>query len=65
MIDLSESFYIFLSSSIIGLLVGISHMIYKSKCTKFACCGMAIERDVAIEEKYDQSHPMVEEKSNV
>ena len=57
MIDLSETFYIFLVTSIIGLIVGITHTMYKSKCRKVACCGLSIDRDTEDEMKLDILRP--------
>jgi hypothetical protein len=51
---LSEVFWSFFLTSVIGCLLGIFKMIYKSKCKKCSLCGIIIERDVEIEEKIDE-----------
>lgn len=65
----SEVFYSFLITSIIGLIMGIVRMLYKSKCRQFSCCGFHIDRDVEGEEKLDEMMVMrqasQEEKSPV
>jgi len=50
MTDLSEVFYTFLITSIIGLILAMGRIIYKSKCSHITCCGCEIERNVDIEE---------------
>lgn len=66
---LSEVFWTFLITSVIGLIMGIARMLYKSKCRQFSCCGFHIDRDVAGEEKLDEMIAMRrdpdEEKSPV
>lgn len=51
---LSEVFWSFFLTSVIGCLMGILRMIYKSKCKKCSLCGIIIERDVELEEKVDE-----------
>ncbi len=53
----TEIFWTFLISSVIAMILTITRMCYKSKCTKFSCCGIAIERDVITEEKIDEMNP--------
>ena len=50
----SEIFYTFLITSVIGCFIGITRMLYKSKCKQFSCCGLTVDRDVAGEEKLDE-----------
>jgi len=47
-------FFSFLITSVIGCILGLSRVIYKSKCHKCSCCGITIERDVELEEKVDE-----------
>jgi hypothetical protein len=47
-------FFSFLITSVIGCLLGITRMIYKSKCKSCSCCGCKLERDVNGEEKIDE-----------
>ncbi len=51
---LSEVFWTFLITSVIGLIMGVVRMLYKSKCRTFSCCGLHVDRDVAGEEKLDE-----------
>ena len=51
---LSETFYMFLITSLIGLILKMISSCYKSKCKSFDCLGISIIRDVIIEEKYDE-----------
>lgn len=53
----TEIFGTFLISSVIAMILTITGMCYKSKCTKFSCCGVAIERDVVVEERSDEMNP--------
>ena len=65
----TEVFFSFLITSIIGLIMGIARMLYKSKCRQFSCCGFHVDRDVEVEEKLDEMVVMrqnsQEEKSPV
>ena len=51
---LSEIFYTFFITSIIGCLLKLTSYIYKSKCSAFSCCGLNIIRNVEQEEKLDE-----------
>jgi nucleoside recognition membrane protein YjiH len=51
---LSETFWMFLISSLIGLILKMVSSCYKSKCKSFDCLGISIIRDVVIEEKFDE-----------
>jgi uncharacterized membrane protein len=51
---LSEVFWSFFLTSIIGCIMGILRMIYKSKCKYCSICGIMIERDIVSEEKIDE-----------
>lgn len=51
---LSETFFMFLITSLIGLILKMISSCYKSKCKSFDCLGISIIRDVIIEEKYDE-----------
>jgi hypothetical protein len=50
----TEIFFTFLITSVIGCFIGITRMLYKSKCKSVDCCGLHIDRDVAGEEKLDE-----------
>jgi len=47
-------FFSFLITSVIGCILGLSRVLYKSKCKKCSLCGIIIERDVESEEKIDE-----------
>jgi len=51
---LSEVFYSFFITSVIGFLVVISRMMYKSKCREFSFCCFKIIRDVNLEAEIDE-----------
>ena len=48
---LSEIFYTFLITSVVGLIIAVLKMAYKSKCKEVQFCCLKIVRDVDIEEK--------------
>jgi len=51
--ELTEGFFIFLVSSLIGCSLGTLRMLYKSKCSKCGFCGIMVERHVEGEERID------------
>lgn len=51
---LSEVFWSFFLTSIIGCIMGILKMLYKSKCKTCFCCGIKIERDINAETEIDE-----------
>lgn len=57
MSELSEVFYTFLITSVVGLILAVARICYKSKCREvdFLCCK--IIRDVEGEEKIDEQTP--------
>lgn len=60
--EFSEVFYTFLITSLIGFVVALAKMAYKSKCKEVSCCCVRIIRDVESEEKefeFSQTHPKV------
>jgi hypothetical protein len=64
---LSETFWIAFVSAIIGMLLKLSSMAYKSKCKEVSCCCMKIVRDTQTEEKemeFDRTHPERKDSSN-
>lgn len=64
---LSEVFYTFLITSVIGMILAIFRMIYKSKCYEFNCCCFSIKRDVEIEQeehKFDIENGISNKNSN-
>jgi hypothetical protein len=57
MTELSEVFYTFLITSVIGLILAVARICYKSKCREVNLCCFKIVRDVEGEEKIDESAP--------
>lgn len=51
---LTEVFWTVFITSVIGCLIGIARMFYKSKCKSISCCAMRIDRDVEAENKIDE-----------
>ena len=54
---LSEVFWSFFLTSIIGLLLKGASIIYKSKCKTVECCCIKIDRDIEAEVKVDVAIP--------
>ena len=53
-------FFSFLITSIVGCLLKLGNMAYKSKCKEVSFCCIKIIRDVELEEKADEfqvTHP--------
>ena len=51
---LTETFYVCLITTLSGLLLKTASLAYKSKCKQCSCLGIAIVRDVLIENDYDE-----------
>lgn len=51
--ELSEVFYTFLITSVIGLLLGIGRICYKSKCSSIDVCCVKVIRNIDAEVKED------------
>jgi len=51
---MTEFFYTFLLTTASALCVAVMGVCYKSRCTKVSFCGVNIERDAALEEKFDE-----------
>jgi hypothetical protein len=51
--ELSEVFYTFLITSVIGLLLGVGRICYKSKCSSIDVCCVKVVRNVEVEMKED------------
>jgi hypothetical protein len=49
--EMSEVFWTFFITSIIGCMLKLSSMVYKSKCKQVDICCLKIVRDVETEEK--------------
>jgi hypothetical protein len=51
---LSEVFFSLLLTSLIGLILALARICYKSKCKVIKCCGLEIDRNIEMEEKIDE-----------
>ena len=51
--ELSEVFYTFLITSVVGFILALGKICYKSKCTSIDFCCLKITRNVEIELKED------------
>ena len=57
-VEMSEVFWTFFITSMIGLLLKGGSMLYKSKCRTVSCCCIKIERDVEAEVKADVANTL-------
>lgn len=48
---MSEVFYVGLYTSLMGFLLALGNIFYKSKCKTVSCCCLKIVRDTETEEK--------------
>jgi hypothetical protein len=62
MSELSEVFWTFFITSIIGLCLGVARICYKSKCKEIDFCCLKVIRDVTAEEKMDELETMNKER---
>lgn len=53
--ELSEVFYTFLITSVIGFILGLARVCYKSKCENVDVCCIKIKRNVIVEEHEDMA----------
>ena len=51
--ELSEVFYTFLITSVIGLLLGVGRICYKSKCSSIDLCCIKVVRNIEAEVRED------------
>ncbi len=51
---MNDALYIVLINSTVVIVLKLISMCYKSKCKKFDCLGIHIERDIDNEEKLDE-----------
>jgi len=49
--QLSEVFWGMFITTMVGLILGLARMAYKSKCKEVSCCCFKVVRDVVVEEK--------------
>ncbi len=50
----TEVFWSFFITSIIGCSLAVVRTMYKSKCKRFSCCGLLVERNVEAELELDE-----------
>ena len=60
----SEIFFTFLITSIIGCLLAVARLTYKSKCKEVDFCCLKIIRDTEAEEKIDELSGNKDEEKN-
>ena len=60
--ELSESFYIFLTTTAAGIFLAIIKLVYDSKCKNINMCGLHIERDIEAEREIE--HDRIEHNIN-
>ena len=48
---LSEVFWSFFTTAMVGIIYKLINVGYKSKCKECSCCGISIKRDVEMEQK--------------
>ena len=51
---MNDALFIVLINSVVVIVLKLISMCYKSKCKKFDCLGIHIERDIDNEEKLDE-----------
>ena len=51
---MNDALFIVLINSVVVIVLKMISMCYKSKCKKFDCLGIHIERDIDNEEKLDE-----------
>lgn len=61
---ISEPLFIILITSTSGIIMKIISMFYKSKCKKFDCLCIHIERDIEAEEDIDEQELNQLKKNN-
>ena len=53
MVEMSEVFWSFFITSMIGLLLKGGSMLYKSKCKTVECCCIKVDREIEAEVRVD------------
>jgi hypothetical protein len=63
---LSEVFWSFFTTAMVGIIYKLINVGYKSKCKEISCCGIRILRDTETEQKeleFTTLHPVVRTES--
>jgi hypothetical protein len=60
--ELSEVFYTFLITSVIGCILATGRILYKSKCKEVNCCCLKFIRDTETELKEDIENNKINEE---
>ena len=51
---MSEVFWSFLITSLVGFIIALLKLCYKSKCKEISCCCLKIVRDIESEVEVDE-----------
>ena len=51
---MSEVFLTFVITTTSGIFLALLGVCYKSRCTRIQFCGVSIERDAVLEERFDE-----------
>jgi hypothetical protein len=51
---ITEVFLMFIISSVVGVISGLTHAVYKSKCRHVLCCCLEIDRDTDLEVEIEE-----------
>jgi hypothetical protein len=65
--ELSESFYIFLTTTTAGIFLAFIKLVYDSKCKNIKLCGLEIDRDTQAERDIEHDrmeHGVTQEPTN-
>jgi hypothetical protein len=65
---MTETFYMFVLTSVIGFIIAMTKMCYKSKCSEVDLCCIKIIRDTNTEEKeleFEINHNTTEDDSKL
>lgn len=57
--EMSEVFWTFFITSMIGLILKGGSMLYKSKCKTVECCCIKVDRDIEAEVKVDVANAVL------
>lgn len=61
---LSEVFWVSFVGSVIGCIIAVLKMCYKSKCKEVSLCCLKVVRDVEGEEKADEAEAVRQQQIN-
>lgn len=58
-------FFSFLITSVIGCILKISGMLYKSKCVEVECCCIKVKRNATLETQIDATPTAITREDNI